>query len=187
MNTTTIIIAIIAAIVLLIVGGFLGVIFSRRQRTKRLKEKFGPEYERTVKVMGNQSKAEEELDHRLEHVEELEIQPLSDEQKEHYATEWQATQMKFVDRPVEALREADQLIKKIMFEMGYPVEDFDRRAADISVDYPDLVVSYRKMRDIADNSKYENIDTEEMRLAMIHCRTLYEKLLGMKVLEQEEL
>ena len=182
-TTTIIIIAAITAIVVFIVGGFLGVYFSRRQRTKRLQKKFGPEYERAIKELGDQSEAEDELDARLERVESLDIQELSMEQKRHYAEKWQSTQVKFVDQPLVSIREADQLIKEIMVEKGYPVEDFYRRAADISVDYPELVVNYRNMRDIVDKSNREDISTEELRQAMVHSRSLFEELLGMEVNE----
>jgi len=182
-TTTIIIIAAITAIVVFIVGGFLGVYFSRRQRTKRLQKKFGPEYEHAVKELGDQSEAEDELDARLERVESLDIQELSMDQKQHYAEEWQTTQVKFVDQPLVSIREADQLIKEIMAEKGYPVEDFDRRAADISVDYPELVVNYRNMREIVDKSNREDISTEELRQAMVHSRSLFEELLGMEVNE----
>jgi len=182
-TTTIIIIAAITAIVVFIVGGFLGVYFSRRQRTKRLQKKFGPEYEHAVKELGDQSEAEDELDARLERVESLDFQELSMDQKQHYAEEWQTTQVKFVDQPLVSIREADQLIKEIMAEKGYPVEDFDRRAADISVDYPELVVNYRNMREIVDKSNREDISTEELRQAMVHSRSLFEELLGMEVNE----
>lgn len=185
MDTTTIIIIIATAIVLFVVGGFLGMYFSRRQRTKRLQKKFGPEYDRTVKDLGDQSEAEDELNARLERVESLDIRSLSEERKEHFANKWQSTQAKFVDQPLVAIQEADQLIKEIMHEKGYPIEDFDRRAADISVDYPDLVVNYRSMRDIVEKSEHEDISTEELRQAMIHSRSLFEELLGMEVNEYE--
>jgi len=182
-TTTLIIIAAITAIVVFIVGGFLGVYFSRRQRTKRLQKKFGPEYDHAVKEIGDQSEAEDELDARLERVESLDILELSMEQKHHYADKWQSAQAKFVDQPMVAIREANQLIKEIMHEKGYPVEDFERRAADISVDHPDLVMNYRGMRDIVEKSEHEDISTEELRQAMIHSRSLFEELLGMEVNE----
>jgi len=183
MNTTTLILAVVTAIVVFIVGGFLGVYFSRRQRTKRLQEKFGPEYDRMVSETEDQRKVEDELEARLDRVEALEIQALSEEQREHFAGQWQSTQAKFVDQPLVAIQEADQLIKKIMYKKGYPVEDFERRAADISVDYPELVINYRNMRDIVDKSDREDISTEELRQAMIHSRSLFEELLGMDVNE----
>jgi len=186
MDTTMTIIVVITAIVMLVLGGFLGVYFSRRQRTKRLQKKFGPEYDRAVDELGGQSEAEEELDARLKHVESLDITSLSEERKIHFADEWRATQAKFVDQPLVAIREADQLIKEIMKEKGYPVEDFERRAADISVDYPELVVNYRNLREIVDKSDQDDISTEELRQAMIHSRSLFEELLGMEVVNTNQ-
>ncbi len=183
MNTNTIILAVVAAILVFIIGGFLGVYFSRRQRTKRLQEKFGPEYDRMVNETEDQRKVEDELEARLDRVEALEIQALSEEQKKQFADQWQSTQAKFVDQPLVSIQEADQLIKEIMYEKGYPVEDFEKRAADISVDYPELVINYRNMRDIVDKSDHEDISTEELRQAMIHSRSLFEELLGMDINE----
>jgi hypothetical protein len=169
--------------VLLLVGGFLGVVFARRQRTRRLRERFGPEYERTVDHLGDQDKAEEELQARVEHVESLDIKPLSQEQKERFAQEWRVTQEKFVDEPVVAIQEANRLVREVMREKGYPVDDFEQRAADISVDYPELVTNYRGMHTIASRSEQEDVSTEEMRQAMVHCRALFEELLGTQVHE----
>lgn len=183
MDTTTLVMIIVAAVVLLLVGGFLGVVFARRQRTRRLRERFGPEYERTVDHLGDQDKAEEELQARVEHVESLDIKPLSQEQKERFAQEWRVTQEKFVDEPVVAIQEADRLVREVMREKGYPVDDFEQRAADISVDYPDLVTNYRGMHTIASRSEQEDVSTEEMRQAMVHCRALFEELLGTQVHE----
>lgn len=183
MDTTTLVMIIVAAVVLLLVGGFLGVVFARRQRTRRLRERFGPEYERTVDHLGDQDKAEEELQARVEHVESLDIKPLSQEQKERFAQEWRVTQEKFVDQPDVAIQEADRLVREVMREKGYPVDDFEQRAADISVDYPELVTNYRGMHTIASRSEQEDVSTEEMRQAMVHCRALFEELLGTQVHE----
>lgn len=183
MDTTTLVMIIVAAVVLLLVGGFLGVVFARRQRTRRLRERFGPEYERTVDHLGDQDKAEEELQARVEHVESLDIKPLSQEQKERFAQEWRVTQEKFVDEPVVAIQEADRLVREVMREKGYPVDDFEQRAADISVDYPELVTNYRGMHTIASRSEQEDVSTEEMRQAMVHCRALFEELLGTQLHE----
>lgn len=183
MDTTTLVIIIAAAVVLLLVGGFLGVAFARRQRTKRLRERFGPEYERTVDEFGDQEEAEGELQARLDHVESLNIRPLSEEQKERFTREWRATQEKFVDHPVVAIQEADRLVREVMREKGYPVDDFEQRAADISVDYPELVTNYRSMHTIASRSEREDVNTEDMRQAMVHCRALFEQLLGTEVHE----
>lgn len=185
MDTTTLAMIIVAAVILLLVGGFLGVVFSRRQRTKRLQERFGPEYERTVEDLGDQDEAEAELESRVEHVESMDIKPLSEEKKEHFAQEWRATQARFVDEPVAAIQQADRLVKEVMADKGYPLSDFEERAATISVEHPDLVENYRGVHAIATKSEREEVSTEELRQAMVHCRALFEDLLGAEVLEDK--
>lgn len=172
-NTMTIVIAVIA---LLVIGGLLGMAFSRRQRTKRLQERFGPEYDRTVSEVGDRRRAEEELEARLERVSALEIRPLSAEEAERFTNEWQLAQAEFVDEPLASLQKANRLIKEVMHAIGYPVDDFERRAADISVDYPDLVTDYRELRAIATKGDDEDVTTEEMRQAMVHARALFHDL-----------
>lgn len=172
-NTTVIILAVIVAF---IIGALLGTVFSRRQRTKRLQEKFGSEYERTVRELGDSRQAESELQARLDHVKTLDIRPLSAEEVDHFTNEWRATQAEFVDEPLTALQKADRIIREVMKAKGYPVEDFEQRAADISVDYPDLVVDYRGLHLISVKGDDEEVSTEEMRQAMVHGRALFENL-----------
>ena len=172
-NTTVIILAVIAAFV---IGGLLGMAFNRRQRTKRLQEKFGPEYEHTVRELGDARQAEHELEARLDHVKNLNIHPLSAEETDRFTGEWQASQAEFVDEPLVALQKADRIIREVMKAKGYPVEDFEQRAADISVDYPDLVVDYRGLHLIAVKEDDDEVSTEEMRQAMVHGRALFEHL-----------
>lgn len=186
MDTTTTIIAVIAAVILLIVGAYLGVAFSRRQRTKRLRDQFGSEYERILNEVGDQKAAEEELEARIDRVKSLDIRSLPEKEAERLRFEWRATQAKFVDHPVAAVQEADRLIKEVMVAKGYPVDDFEQRAADISVDYPDLVVNYRGMREITSRSEQEDVNTEELRQAMVHSRALFEELLGTEVSENKK-
>lgn len=185
MDTNTTVVAIIAAVVLLVIGGYLGVVFSRRQRSRRLRDQFGPEYERILNEVGDEKEAEKELEARIDHVKSLDIRPLSEEETERFTHEWRSTQAKFVDHPVAAIQEADQLIKEVMSVKGYPVEDFEQRAADISVDYPDLVTNYRGMREITTRSEQEDVGTEEIRQAMLHSRALFEELVGTEVHENK--
>jgi hypothetical protein len=185
MDTTMIVTIVVAVITLLLVGGFLGLAFARRQRTRRLQQLFGPEYERAVKEVGDPIQAEKELDTRLHRVKSMDIQPLSDVQVERFAGAWRSAQAKFVDDPVAALQEADHLIREVMGAKGYLVEDFEQSAADISVDYPDLVPHYRGLYVIAAGGESQDVGTEDMRQALIHCRTLFEKLLGSQVSQDE--
>jgi hypothetical protein len=174
MDTTTILLIAVPVILVLIVGGVIGIAFGSRQRTKRLQEKFGPEYERALHEMGDQRQAEHELEARLNHVKALEIRPLSEEEIDRFTSEWQETQAAFVDEPAVAMQVADHIIAKVMKTKGYPVEDFEQQVADISVDYPDLAMDYRGLHLIA--IKEENVSTEEMRQAMLHGRALFKNL-----------
>ena len=176
MDTTNAITIIIVVVVLLVIGGLLGMLFTRRQRTKRLQERFGLEYDRTVKAIGDRRQAEEELAARLDHVKALEIRPLSADEAERFTSEWQLAQAEFVDEPLASVQKANRLIKEVMNAKGYPVDDFEQRAADISVDYPDLVIDYRELRAIATKGDNEEVTTEEMRQAMVHARALFQNL-----------
>ncbi len=175
MNTTYIIIAVV--LVLVIVGLILGLIFARRKRSEHFQDEFGDEYDRTVQALGNEKEAQTELDERRKHVETMNIRPLSLKERERYLADWTAVQAKFVDEPGQAVGDADRLIMEVMHLRAYPVSDFEQRAADISVNYPDLVSNYRAARDIALKNEQEQADTEELRQAMIHYRSLFEELL----------
>jgi len=171
-NTTTLI---LLAVVSLVIIGLLAMAVNRFQRTRRLRDRFGPEYESTLERVGDKRQAEDELDERLAHVQSLNIRSLRAEEVNRFALEWQAIQAEFVDSPLASVQKANRLIREVMATRGYPVEDFEQRAADISVDYPDLVTHYRALHAIA--QKGEAIDTEEMRQAMIHSRDLFENLI----------
>ena len=172
-NTTTLI---IVAVVFLIVGGLLVMAVTRLQRSRRLKEKFGPEYEHVLDRTGDKRRAEEELEARMAHVQNLNIRALSAEEVNRFSMQWQETQTEFVDRPLGAVQKADRLIREVMSTRGYPMEDFEQRAADISVDYPELVTNYREMHAIASKGEREKVSTEEMRQAMVAGRELFERL-----------
>jgi hypothetical protein len=185
MDTSNTTMLILVAVIFLIVGGLIGMALMRVQRTRRLKERFGPEYERAVNEIGDKRQAENELDARLAHVNTLKIRPLTAEQVNRYALEWQNTQTEFVDEPLTALQKADRLIRDVMKARGYPVEDFEQRAADISVDYPELVTDYRGMHLIAVKEQEDEVGTEEMRQAMVHGRALFENLIRQEPSEEE--
>jgi hypothetical protein len=182
-STVTIIVVVF---VLVIIGAFLGLVFSRRKRTERLHEKFGPEYDHTVQTMGSKKKAQTELEERQKHVKALEIRPLSISERERYLADWSAVQSKFVDEPGQAIEAADRLIKEVMQVRDYPVSDFEQRAADISVIYPDLVSNYRAAQEIAIKNEQGQADTEELRQAMIYYRSLFNELLGTDADDIEE-
>ena len=164
-------------VVVLLIGLLLGMAFSRRNRAKRFQNKFGSEYDRTVKDLGGEKKAQTELDGRQTHVDGLDIRPLTDVERARYQADWKLVQAKFVDEPGQADTDADRLIMEVMQLRDYPVSDFDQRAADISINYPELVSNYRAARAIAEKNKEHKADTEELRQAMIYYRSLFEELL----------
>jgi hypothetical protein len=183
---TLLTIAIVTAIILLFVGGVLGWLFSNRQRTKRLRKQFGTEYERVVHEIGDKRQAEDELEARHKRVKSLDIRPLSSEEREHFVEAWQSIQARFVDEPVVAVRKANQLITEVMQTRGYPVVDFEQRAADLSVEHADVVKHYRAARAIVDKNGQHEISTEELRQAMVHYRTLFAELVEVEEIQSKE-
>ena len=176
MTSTYILIA--AVLILVVMGVILAPRFAGRNRSDRLHNKFGPEYDRTVQAMGSEKKAQTELEERQKHVQALDIQPLSATQRERYLADWTAVQARFVDEPGQAITDADRLIMEVMQVRAYPISDFDQRAADVSVSYPALVSNYRAAREIALKNEQHQATTEELRQAMIYYRSLFDELLG---------
>jgi hypothetical protein len=174
MDTTNLAILIAIALVL-IVGGAL---FLRRQRSSKLKSKFGPEYLRAVDETGGKRRAEAELHDREKRVKAFDIRPLSPQELERFATAWRAVQAQFVDNPKVAIARADDLLGELMGARGYPVSDFEQRAADLSVKHPHLVDSYRTAHEVALREGRGQATTEDLRQAMIHYRELFEDLAG---------
>ena len=184
MNITNPTLVILGAVVLLVLLVVIGMAMVRQRRTKRLQGQFGSEYERTLKKMGDRREAESDLEERIAHVNTLNIRPLTAEEANRYALEWQDVQREFVDEPLLSLQKADRLIREVMKARGYPVEDFELRVADISVNYPELVADYRGMHRIAIKEAPDNATTEEMRQAMVHGRTLFENLMRQETEEE---
>ena len=167
---------VIAAVALIVV---LAVIWNatRAKRTRALQDTFGREYDRTVENTGDRRAAERELRERQKQHDELELKPLSPEARDRYVRRWQSTQTRFVDDPPGAVAEADALVQQVMQERGYPVDDFDRRVADISVDHPNLVEKYRTAHGIAQSAESGDASTEDMRHSVRHYRALFAELL----------
>ena len=166
---------VIALAVVAAVGVVLWLALARR-RTSRLQSKFGPEYDRTVGTADNKREAEAELQAREERREQLEIRPLSYVARDRYLQNWKIVQAQFVDDPGTAVARADTLIQSVMAERGYPVEDFEQRAADISVDHPHVVENYREAHRLAHADASGDDSTEDLRQAMHHYRALFEEL-----------
>src|SRR5271165_668381 len=180
-------IALAAAVVVVI--AVLGWLYVRKRRgtTADLRQKFGPEYDRAVLTHGSERKAEAKLADREKRIEKLNIRDLDPMEHERYSKQWQAVQSRFVDSPKGAVAEADDLRSSVMKARGYPVSEFDQRAADISVDHPRLVEDYRSAHAIALRVGKNGATTEDLRTAMIHYRTLFEELVQLPaVVEKKE-
>ena len=165
----------IAAAAVLIVAMVAWSMMKRRQ-TKQLQSQFGPEYDRTVESADSKRAANKELAARRERREQLDIRPLSTAARERYIDQWQIVQAQFVDNPSAAVSSADQLIQSAMADRGYPVKDFETRAADVSVDHPDVVENYRQGHRLAQKSADGDGSTEDLRQAMRHYRALFDEL-----------
>lgn len=182
MTIETMVLLVVAAIV--IVGALL--IVRRNRRSDGLRERFGPEYDRAVNQLGGRGEAESELETRRKRVEQLPIRPLSSLDQERFATDWTTTQAQFVDEPSEAINDADRLVAELMQTRGYPVGNFEQRAADISVNYPNVVKHYRAAHTIALDNERGAADTETLRQAMVHYKALFEELLETRITTIED-
>ena len=170
-----------AWIVLVVVAALvvIGAIAAWAQQRKRshLQQRFGSEYDRTVSEAGERRAAEKELADRERKREQLDIVPLSPEAQARYTASWEGVQSHFVDDPSGALAEADRLVTEVMRDRGYPIDEFDQRAADISVDHPHVVEHYRTAHEIAQTDGAVEPTTDHLREAMQHYRALFEELL----------
>ena len=169
-----ILIAVLVVAVVLIVGWSV----ARRRRSARLKEHYGPEYDRTVGELGEQSAAEAELLQREKKRRKLDITALTAEARQEHSATWQRVQTDFVDDPQDAIGRAERLVTRVMRERGYPIDDFEQRAADVSVDHPDIVANYRSAHAIYASQHHGEISTEQARQAFVHYRALFDRLLG---------
>ena len=168
---------VIVAVAVVLVAAATWQIATKR-RSERLRDRFGTEYDRTIERRGGGRRAAEtELAEREQRREQLQIRPLSPAARERYMTSWREVQAQFVDDPDGAIRDADALVTAVMRERGYPMENFEQRAADISVDHPEVVENYRAAHRISVVSDRNQASTEDVRQAIRHYRALFEDLL----------
>jgi len=165
-------------LVLLVIAAVGAVIYlyMRDRRTKQLRARFGPEYSRVINETGDRRKAEASLERRAERVKALAIHPLQPAESARFSTRWDDAQTEFVDNPRDAVSHADTLLEDVMKARGYPISDFDRRSADLSVHYPRMVQNYRTAHEIALKNRRGEAGTEDLRQAMICYRTLFNEL-----------
>ncbi|MFV8132917.1 hypothetical protein [Streptomyces syringium] len=173
MSLTTIII--IAAVLVLLVCAVAAWTLTARRR--KLRERFGPEYERTMESKDSRRAAERELRERQERHDALDIKTLPAPVRDRYAQDWARVQEKFVDRPDDAVHEADRLVTTLMGERGYPTEGYEQQVKDLSVEHGRTLEHYRAAHEVNDRSSRHQATTEELRGAMVHYRALFDELL----------
>jgi hypothetical protein len=178
---------VLAGAVLVIIVVAIGLyVRKRRNTTANLRQKFGPEYECAVLAHGSERKAKAKLADRQDRVEKLNLRELDPLERERFSKQWVSIQSRFVDSPKGAVAEADDLVSSLMKARGYPVSDFDQRAADISVDHPRVVENYRSAHEIALRVGKDAATTENLRTAMIHYRSLFEELVQVPLIAERK-
>jgi hypothetical protein len=177
MNTTALII--IGSVIVIAIVAFAAMSQLRKKRSEKLRTRYGnAEYDRALQEGGGRRQGEAGLDKRTDRVESFRIQPLGTVDRARFVDSWSKVQARFVDSPGGAVTEADHLLGEVMSTRGYPVSDFEQRAADISVDYPLALENYRAGHAIAVCQTSAKATTEELRQAMIHYRTLFDELVA---------
>ena len=178
MSITTTVILVVLVVLALVAVGFLVAAMLRQIRSLRLRSRFGPEYDRTVEETGSRTEAEQRLEQRVHERHDLQIRDLDPAERERYTDAWRNVQSRFVDDPVGAVREADELCASLVAARGYPTEDFERQAALVSVDHADVVPSYRSAHELTLTAERSPAATDDLREAMVRYRALFEPLLG---------
>ncbi len=173
-TTATVILIIVIAVIAIAALGFF---VWRSRRSRALRSRFGPEYDRAVREFGGRPRAEDELVARQRRVENIPIRALTTSQREDFAERWHIVQARFVDDPSQSIREADRLVNNVMLARGYPMEDFERRAQDISVDHPQVVRNYRAAHTSAMRAARGEGTTEDLRRGIVYYRDLFDELL----------
>ena len=176
------IILVIAAIIIVVIA--LAVVISRKRRSDALRQRFGPEYDRTLREHG--PKAETVLLQREKRVDKFHLRELAVDERERFISDWRTIQSRFVDDPRGAVSDADALLTRLMEARGYPMTDFEQRAADISVDHPQVVANYRAAHEIALRHRRGQASTEDLRNALIYYRSLFNELAQTKSADEKE-
>jgi hypothetical protein len=182
MNTGLLITILVIVVIVVLVAVLLG----QRGRTQRLQQRFGPEYQRTVARTGDRRSAEADLAAREQRRRELNIVALEPAARDRYVEAWRVTQGRFVDDPAAATREADTLVAEVMRDRGYPVDDFEQRAADVSVDHPQVAENYRAAHAIHQANEQGLASTDDLRQAFVHYRSLFAQLLDVEGDDRQE-
>ena len=180
MDTRLVVLLVIAFVAII---SIVALLLLRKRQSDRLKQHFGPEYDRTVKEQGAH-RAETVLAEREQRVKKFAIHPLTGDDRERYLLQWTELQKQFVDDPSLAVSDADKLVTEVMASRGYPMGDFEQRAADVSVKYPGVVQNYRSARSIVVRRSRGQASTEDLRQAMVYFRSLFDELLDLPKTEK---
>jgi hypothetical protein len=182
MDTVVLVVVVIGLVVVVL----LALLALRQRRSQRLQEQFGPEYERTLARRGDRRAAETDLAAREKRRRDLDIVELEPTARDRYMGEWRATQNRFVDDPAAATREADVLVARVMRDRGYPVDDFDQRATDVSVDHPRVAENYRAAHAVSRANEQGLASTDDLRQAFVYYRSLFAELLDVEPNDRRE-
>lgn len=172
---------VVVALIALAVWWFMG------RRKRQLRKQFGPEYDRTVKRLDTKDSAHDELEHRLERRDGYQLRSLSDDERTTYVTTWRELQRVFTKQPASGLLEADEVVTALLADVGYPTGDFERQAADLSVEHADVVDDYREARAVVRDVRDGKAGTEEIRIALLRYRTVFERVAETSVRDDEEI
>jgi uncharacterized membrane protein len=175
-------VAIVAAVIVIALVAYA---IHRSKQSQGLRTRFGPEYDRAVEAHGGRAQAEAELRRREERVGHLTIVPLAAADAARFSAAWTSLQADFVDNPRGVVDQADALVRELLVKRGYPMSDFEHRAADISVDHPTVVSNYRAAQEIRGRTLRGEVETEELRKAVVHYRALFDELLEVRGLRPE--
>ncbi|MFG2004714.1 hypothetical protein ACGFNU_36735 [Spirillospora sp. NPDC048911] len=180
---STVLMVVIAVVIIAAIAG-AGFLAWKQAQTRRLRQQFGPEYDRAVERHGGKAAAERELVSRRQRHEELELHDLDPRQRDLYREQWVHVQEQFVDTPEAAVEQADRLVTVVMGERGYPTRDFDDKVAHLSVEHGRMIDHYRRAHGISDRATQKEASTEDLRQAMVHYRALFEDLLAVPAEER---
>ncbi|GAB0101350.1 hypothetical protein JMUB6875_03140 [Nocardia sp. JMUB6875] len=183
MSTAGLVIVVVA-VVILVVAAVL--VLRPKLRSRRLRDRFGPEYDRAINKADHRRSGERELITREHRHAELDLRDLSTEQKQRYRVQWAGVQEEFVDNPVDAMSAADRLVTTIMADRGYPTESYDQQLADLSIEHAAALDHYRAAHYVATRTKGAEVSTEEMRAAIVHYRKLFQDLLDGDIPDQKK-
>lgn len=186
MNQNQAVIFIAVVVIALIFIAAIAFVASRKRRSQKLRQHFGPEYDRVLRQEGDPRKAEGVLAFRQQRREKFDIRKLSEADKTSYGIRWNEVQARFVDDPRGAVTVAESLVTDVMQARGYPIGEFEQRAADLSVDYPVIVDNYRAAHEIALRHSAGGASTEDLRQAMVHYRLLFQELLDEHQITRKE-